>query len=100
MDDTAGVEGGRTVATMVLLICALWTLLVLARPLAGWKLALVAAMAVVAAGIVSIPVFATDIFLLHPTPQRVLVAVVVGAIGAALVEISFRSVRALTEHFD
>ena len=82
LDGTAGVAGGRTVATLVTLICALWTLLVLARPLAGWKLLLVAAMAGVVAVIVAVPALATGIFLLDPTPLRVGMAAVIGAAGA------------------
>jgi cation-transporting ATPase E len=94
VDSTAGVTGGRTVATLVVLICALWTLLAIARPLAGWKVAMVAAIIGVAALIVVIPAFATDVFLLHPTPQRVLVGVLTGAVGAGLVEIAHRAVAA------
>jgi len=92
LDSSAGVSGGRTVATLVVLICALWTLVVMARPLAGWKIGLVAAMVVIVAVIVVVPAFATDVFLLHPTPKRVLVAVIVGVAGAALVEVAARSV--------
>ena len=92
MDSTAGVDGGRTVATLVVLICALWTLLVLARPLVGWKIALVAGMVLIIAVIVAVPAFATSIFLLQPTPLRVLIAVVIGVIGAALVEVAYRAV--------
>jgi cation-transporting ATPase E len=91
IDSTAGVEGGRTVALLVVLICALWTLLAIARPLAGWKVAMVGAIVGVAALIVVIPAFATDVFLLHPTPQRVLVGVVTGAVGAVLVELAHRA---------
>ncbi len=94
IDDTAGVNGGRTVATLVVLICALWTLLTIARPLAGWKVAMVGAIVGVVAIIVAVPAFATDIFLLHPTPQRVLVAVITGVVGAVLVEIAHRAVSA------
>jgi cation-transporting ATPase E len=94
IDSTAGVEGGRTVALLVVLICALWTLLAIARPLAGWKVAMVGAIVGVAALIVVIPAFATDVFLLHPTPQRVLVGVVTGAVGAVLVELAHRAVAA------
>lgn len=86
------VEAGRTVATLVTLICALWILVVTARPLAGWKVLLVGAMVVIIGVIVAVPAFATDIFLLHPTPQRVLVAVVVGVVGAACVELTARGV--------
>jgi cation-transporting ATPase E len=91
-DSTAGVDGGRTVATLVVLICALWTLLVLARPLVGWKIALVGGMVLIIAIIVSVPAFATSIFLLQPTVTRVLTAVVIGVIGAALVEAAYRGV--------
>jgi hypothetical protein len=48
----------------------------------------------VVALIVVIPAFATDIFLLHPTPKRVLVAVITGVIGAFLVELAHRAVAA------
>jgi cation-transporting ATPase E len=92
LDHTAGVDGGRTTATLTVLIISLWTLLVLARPLAGWKLLLVATMAGVVAVILVVPALATDVFLLHPTPLRVLVAVIIGAGGAFIVELSYRAV--------
>ena len=92
LDATAGVEGGRTVATLVTLICALWILVVVARPLAGWKVLLVAAMAGVLAVIVAVPALATGIFLLYPTPLRVGTAAVIGAAGAALIELTHRGV--------
>ncbi|SHH20183.1 cation-transporting ATPase E [Jatrophihabitans endophyticus] len=98
IDSSAGVAGGRTVATLVTLMCALWILVVLARPLAGWKVLLVGAMVAVIAVIVVVPAFATDVFLLHPTPKRVLVALVVGAAGAALVEVTARGVAFATRH--
>ena len=81
LDDTAGVDGGRTTAALVVLIISLWVVLVLARPLAGWKLLLVATMAGAVAVIVAVPALATDIFLLHPTPLRVLVAAAIGGAG-------------------
>jgi hypothetical protein len=37
-----------------------------------------------------VPVFATGIFLLHPTPQRITVAVVIGAAAAGLIELAAR----------
>jgi cation-transporting ATPase E len=90
LDHTAGVDGGRTTATLVALIAALWTLLILCRPLAGWKLALVAGMGGVAAVAVAIPPIATGLLLLHPTPLRVLIAAIAGASAAALIEITTR----------
>jgi cation-transporting ATPase E len=90
VDDSAGVEGARTVATIVVVICALWTLVIVARPLVGWKVALVAGMVLLLAVVLIVPAFATGIFLLHPTPQRVAVAVLVAAVGAALIELTSR----------
>jgi cation-transporting ATPase E len=90
LDPTAGVDGGRTTATLVVLLTSLWTVLVLARPLTGWKLALVATLAAVVALIVAIPALATNVFLLHPTATRILTAAAVGAVGCLLVEIAAR----------
>jgi cation-transporting ATPase E len=88
IDDSAGVDGSRTTATLIVLVAALWTLLILARPIAGWKLALVATMAGAAAIAVAIPAIATDVLLLHPTPQRVLIAAIGGALAAMLIELT------------
>jgi cation-transporting ATPase E len=95
LDPGGGVAGGRTTATLVVLVVSLWTLLVLARPLKGWKLALVAVMAGVAALVVAVPALGNGIFLLSPTPLRVGVALAVGAAGAVLVELSYRAVERL-----
>jgi cation-transporting ATPase E len=92
IESDATVAEGRTTATLIVLIVSLWTLLVLARPLAGWKLALVAAMAGAVALVVSIPPLAHGVFLLDVTPLRLLVAAVIGAGGALLVELSYRAV--------
>ena len=97
-DPPGGVDAGRTVATLIVLICSLWVLLVLARPLAGWKLLLVAAMAGIVAVIVAVPVFATDIFLLHPTPLRVALAAVLGGAGVVAIELAYRSVAFAVQH--
>jgi cation-transporting P-type ATPase E len=92
IESGATVAEGRTTATLIVLIVSLWTLLVLARPLAGWKLALVAAMAGAVALVVAIPPLAHGVFLLDVTPLRLLVAAVIGAGGAILVELSYRAV--------
>jgi cation-transporting P-type ATPase E len=91
VDSSAGVEGGRTTSAVAVLIISLWTLLVLARPLAGWKLALVAAMAGAVALVVAIPGLA-HLFLLEPTLLRLSIAAMFGAAGAVLVEIAYRTV--------
>jgi cation-transporting ATPase E len=91
-EDHATVAEARTTATLVVLIVSLWTLLILARPLAGWKLALVATMAGGVALIVAIPPLGHGIFLLDTTPGRLLTAAILGAAGAVLVELSYRAV--------
>jgi cation-transporting ATPase E len=92
LDSGAGVDEARTTATLIVLIISLWTLLVLARPLAGWKVALVATMAGAVAVIVAAPRLNSAVFLLHPNPERLAIAAVVGAAGALLVEVSYRAV--------
>ena len=90
LDPSGGVTGARTTATVAVLAVALWTLLVLARPLAGWKLVLVAGLAGVVALVLAVPVLAGSVFLLHPTPLRLVVAAAAGAVGAAAVELAAR----------
>lgn len=92
LDPSAGVAGGRTTATLVVLIVSLWTLLVLARPVQGWKVTLVAGMAALVAGVVVVPAVGHGLFLLSVTAQGLLIATVLGAGGAALVEIANRVV--------
>ncbi|MBN9620018.1 MAG: HAD-IC family P-type ATPase, partial [Actinobacteria bacterium] len=97
VDDGAGVAEGRTTATLVVLVVSLWTLLILARPLAGWKLALVATMVLAVAVIVAVHPLGHGIFLLDVTPLRFGVAVAFGALGAALVECAHRLTAAHTQ---
>jgi cation-transporting P-type ATPase E len=87
-DSSAGVAGGRTSATLTILIISLWVVLMLARPLAGWKLALVATMAGAAALIIAIPALAHGIFLLDVTPLLLTEAVIIGAVAIVVVEIA------------
>ena len=93
----ATVAEGRTTATLVVLIVSMWTLVILARPLAGWKLALVATMIGAVALIVAVPALGHGIFLLDVTWQRLALAGAIGACGAFLVELSYRAV-ALVAH--
>jgi cation-transporting ATPase E len=94
LEPGSGVAGARTTAAVVVLVVALWTLVILARPLHAWKVALIATMAGLAAAVVLVPPLADGIFLLRVTPQTVLTGVVLGAGGALLVEISSRVFRA------
>ncbi len=91
LDSTAGVAGGRTTATLTVLVISLWTLLVLARPLTTWKLALVLTMAGAVAVIAVVPPLAHGVFLLDITALRIATAGVIGAAGIVLVEIADRS---------
>jgi cation-transporting ATPase E len=90
LDPGSGVAGARTTATVVVLIVALWTLVVLARPLLAWKVALVATMAGIAVAVVAIPPLGEGIVLLQVTPRALLTAGVLGGGGALLVELSSR----------
>lgn len=83
LDPAGGVAGGRTTATLVVLAAALVVLLLLARPLAGWKLLLVATMAGALAVVVAVPPLARGVFLLQPSVVRLGVAAA-GAAAAAL----------------
>jgi cation-transporting P-type ATPase E len=94
LDPGAGVGGARTAATLVVLVVALWTLVVLARPLRAWKIGLVLAMAGIAALVVVLPPLGEGIVLLQVTPEVVGIAAVLGASGAVLVELSSRVFRA------
>jgi cation-transporting ATPase E len=93
-DPTAGVAGARTTATLVVLVVALWTLGILARPLRAWKVALFLAVTGVAALVVALPSLGERIVLLQLTPGVLLIAAVLGATCALLVEITSRLFRA------
>jgi cation-transporting ATPase E len=93
LDPGAGVAGARTTATIVVLVVALWTLVVLARPLRAWKIALILAMAAIAALGVAVPWLGERIGLLRVTPGVVGLAAAVGATCALLVELSSRASR-------
>ena len=86
----AGVAGARTTATFVVLIVAFWTLVVLARPLHPWKVALITTLVGITVAVVAIPALGQEIVLLEVTPEAVLTAAVLGAVGAALVDVSSR----------
>jgi cation-transporting ATPase E len=92
LDPDASVAGARTTTTMVVLIVSMWTLVILARPLAGWKVALVAGMIAASALAVLIPPLAHGVFLLEVSPLRALVAAGVGVAGGLLVELVSRVV--------
>ena len=86
----ASLDAARTTATIVVLVVALWTLTILARPLVAWKVGLVVAMAGIAAAVVLFPPIGRSVFLLEVTTTGSLVAAVMGVAGAALVELVHR----------
>ncbi len=96
LDPGTGVAEGRTTATFVILIISLWTVGVLARPLSGWKLALVTSLAGVAAVAATVPAIGQTAFLLSTTPLDLAVAGVVGVAGVGFVELTHRAVAAGT----
>jgi cation-transporting ATPase E len=89
----ASAAEARTIATLIVLIASLWTLLVLARPLNGWKLALVASMAGIAALVLAVTALGPDVFILEISPVRLLIAGVIGAGGAVVVEVTHRAIQ-------
>ncbi len=81
--ETGGVttEQARTAATLTLVLVGLWVLVVLARPLTPWRVALVAAMSAGLLLAVLVP-FAKEFFALSLPPVRV------GAVCVALVALA------------
>ncbi len=90
VDPGSGVAGARTVTTVVVLVVSLWTLSILARPLRLWKVVLLAAMVMLAAAAVLVPAIGHGLFLLEITPDRLVAALVLAAVGIALVEATSR----------
>jgi cation-transporting ATPase E len=92
----SGVEAAGTSATIAILVTSLWTLLVMARPVKTWKLALVAAMAGAVVLAVAVPALAQNLFLFQITGKRVLIGLACGAVGAVVVEACYRAIRAIS----
>jgi cation-transporting P-type ATPase E len=90
LDEGAGVAGARTTATLVVLIVALWTLVILARPVMAWKVALIAAMAGMAVVVLAVPPLAEGVVLLELSPRALLISATVGVPAALFVELAGR----------
>ncbi len=96
-ESSSDVAEART--TLIVLIVSLWTLLVLARPLTGWKLVLVASMAGIVAfvlavlAVLAVPALVLVVFLLMISPLRLLIAGAIGAAGAVFVELTCRAIQ-------
>lgn len=76
-------------ATIGALVVFGWILCVLARPLAAWKIALLAAVGSIAAAVYVVPVL-SDSFRVSVPWELGAISLCVGAVGAFLVEILFR----------
>ena len=96
VENDVTVAEARTTATLVILIVSLWTLAILSRPIRGWKVLLLVGVA--AAGFVCavMPALGREVFLLHVTPQRALIAAILGVGAALAVEIAYRVSRRAT----
>ncbi len=88
--DDVSLEQARTVAVITLFLVALWVLVILARPLNAWRVALVATMGAAFVGALAIP-WVRDYFeLVLPSAVVVSAAVGVAAVGAAVLELGWR----------
>ena len=85
-------DGRRTAATIAALTVALWTLCVLARPMKGWKVALVASMAAIAVAAIAVPPVRRA-FELEVSLEILSSALVIGVAGALAVELLGRRVQ-------
>jgi cation-transporting ATPase E len=90
LDPESGLPAAQGTATLVVLVVALWTVVVLARPLTAWKVLLIAAMAGIAALVAVIPAVGPELVLLDPTPLGLAVGGATGVVGAVLVELTDR----------
>lgn len=97
LDPASGVTGARTTATIVVLVVALWTLVILARPLVAWKVALIGALVSVAVLVLAVPALSSGVLLMDVTPRVLLIALPVGVTGAVLVEVAERIASAAAD---
>ncbi len=87
-----------TSALITLLVIAVWVLAVVARPYTWWRLALVVVSAVAYAVIFSLP-FAQKLFMLDPSNAMLTtMALAIGALGAAVVEVLWWVQGAINGH--
>ena len=94
LDPSAGVAEVRTTATFVVLVVSLWTVVILARPLSGWKLVLVSALSAVVAIVAIVPPIGKTAFLLTTTELDLVLTGTIALGGAFLVEVTHRLVAA------
>jgi len=85
-----GTGDARSASTLVLIGVSLWVVGIQARPLNGWKLLLIAALAACAALAVAVP-WVRDFFALQvPTAQEAVVITVAVLVGWVAIEAVYR----------
>ncbi len=80
----------RTVSVVTLFLVAFWVLAILARPMNGWRLALVASMAGAFVLVLAVPWLREYFDLPLPDVENLLVATGIGAIACGVLEIGWR----------
>ncbi|WP_336033111.1 HAD-IC family P-type ATPase [Geodermatophilus sp. FMUSA9-8] len=88
LDPGGGVTAARTTAVLAVLVVALWTVLVLARPLTVGRAGLVAGMAALVVVVLAVPVLREDVLLLDLTATTLALGTGLGAAGALLVALA------------
>jgi cation-transporting ATPase E len=83
----------RTATVITLFVVAWWVLCILARPITGWRLGLVAAMGASLIGALTIPIVRHYFELQSPGTSMTVVAVAIGAVAAAVIEVAWRTGR-------
>jgi cation-transporting ATPase E len=87
---TDDLREARTVAVIVLFLVALWVLVILARPLNLWRIALITAMGLLFLGALTIPWFRDYFDLEIPDRPELVMALVVAGVGMAVLEVGWR----------
>jgi len=87
-------DQARTVAVVTLFTVAIWVLAILCRPMLWWKYLLVISMTVAFIGVFAIPQLQDYFDLPLPETRDLAMAVGIGAIGAALIELRWQMLNA------
>ena len=83
----------RTATVITIFVVAWWVLCILARPLDGWRLVLVVAMALGLVATLAVPFVRNYFDLPLPGTDMVLTAIAIGAVASAILEFAWRTNR-------
>jgi len=78
----AGVDDERTIATVIVVLASIWTLLLLARPLNGIKLGLVVGLLAIVAVVLVVPAIGHGIFLLTYSRAHIVLGGILAGVAA------------------